>query len=1382
MKRLALLVALFIPCVALAQGADNPDIPNVPGETEVGPGVLPTGQPMPPAIDEPADGECYTYDNSSGVGEWAVCAGGGSPVALDIGSDGDDTSDMVRITTQNDTNLVFNDPTANELNIDVGQNWPTADEADALAVDPSACAASQYVYDINAAGTLACGQIPHSEISSPLTDDHHVKTVDTTCLDAGVDCLFASSASEGGAAETGDNASGFFAAGALEAARGGTAIDSSALTGVCRVAAGTWTCDAGFGHLAAGTAADAQIDGSAERDEVCNTTDLDANCLVIDDSHDHSSAGSTVTIAAADIVDDVALGTDTSGNFMDDVSCGAGIDCTHTPSEGSTATIVTNSSEADFLANGVISCGASTQGKMQVQDGPLQYCDDAATPGVRHAAYGDSSGLVSDFSNAADLNSGGTVNATHAGTAHHTQSHSGSDHTGDVIPDANQSFGGYYSDFGEIAAPADPGAGVVRCYAKTGSGELCCRDDTPTEVCMSSGSGAGDSVSVNGSAVTDADLDDATPTAPADSINVNWQTSGSGPADISANILMTEITKTGTVTAGTWQGTAVAESYLAPGAGHIDATNELDGTICTTNQILEDQGASWACIDTPAGGGITSLGGETGATQVFSSTDGSVTITSGTPADDHDIEVDYTPAASNASLYMNDGALKVKSDGSLTTSGAGLGVLLSADFTWTGDHDFDGETTGIVPTEEVIAAAGTITADACGGVKLITTDDGGQIWTNTTNTFTAPSSANAGCVMYVCNSGDDDNINLDDNELFEAGGNIQLAPEDCVLVASTGTVWARPAAGRNIWGDFADPDSNHSVYLGPYTNTFTSVVSSETATQPWTFSHNNAFAESSMQTLLMLNYLNNAATAELERSLVIQNQDGDNIINGIFFSVAGAGDIETAINASATDIYTAINVGQNDVVVNSKTIAYAELELLDGRDTALVDTTDAPAAGSVGGTFSTGLDLNADAVDLLSEIDVGLKTASNDTDPLAVFTGGNPAGDRCVKVNSSGQLSADTAACSALGPGGSFSFDLTDTDASPILTVDDTEQVQFIGAGTVTVVAADDAGNHDVTITGSAHSTAADITMGGDISSTANTAQVDDVQSATSNLEAADDNTTQVATTSFVQQEINGAGGTDLTCTAGSCSVDAAVARLASPDLTGTPTAPLAGADTDTTQLATTSFVQQEINNADGTDLTCASGTCSVDAGVTRDSGETGAIDFGGASSFEIPNSATPTATTEGQIAMDNSNNGVADGQIIYDDGVGTRVLTDVIQHCQPIEDLAMADDDKPFWMLTAYTDITLISGSCVCVGTCTTTADLAFEIDEFNSATISAVTGTMDCGNSAATDPDQTNQALSGNTNMDQYDVLRFDNTETSQSPETDDYVVCVNYRIVQQ
>lgn len=52
-----------------------------------------------------------------------------------------------------------------------------------------------------------------------------------------------------------------------------------------------------------------------------------------------------------------------------------------------------------------------------------------------------------------------------------------------------------------------------------------------------------------------------------------------------------------------------------------------------------------------------------------------------------------------------------------------------------------------------------------------------------------------------------------------------------------------------------------------------------------------------------------------------------------------------------------------------------------------------------------------------------------------------------------------------------------------------------------------------------------------------------DIGAATATSPSADDNDTSVATTAFVQGEINGAGGTDLTCSSGVCNVDAAVTR-----------------------------------------------------------------------------------------------------------------------------------------------------------------------------------------------------------------------------------------------
>jgi hypothetical protein len=57
-------------------------------------------------------------------------------------------------------------------------------------------------------------------------------------------------------ATLGDSATSFFAAGQIEAVRGGTGDDTSGTTGVPRISAGNWTYDAGISHLAASSSAD----------------------------------------------------------------------------------------------------------------------------------------------------------------------------------------------------------------------------------------------------------------------------------------------------------------------------------------------------------------------------------------------------------------------------------------------------------------------------------------------------------------------------------------------------------------------------------------------------------------------------------------------------------------------------------------------------------------------------------------------------------------------------------------------------------------------------------------------------------------------------------------------------------------------------------------------------------------------------------------------------------------------------------------------------------------------------------------------------------------------------------------------------------------------
>ena len=99
---------------------------------------------------------------------------------------------------------------------------------------------------------------------------------------------------------------------------------------------------------------------------------------------------------------------------------------------------------------------------------------------------------------------------------------------------------------------------------------------------------------------------------------------------------------------------------------------------------------------------------------------------------------------------------------------------------------------GRTPPAETIAAAATITADACGGLKQITA--AGIVTTNTTDTFSTPGAANRGCIMQVCNVGANA-ITLDANANFAgaAAGNVAVGAGDCVSVGSNGTIWRQLA-------------------------------------------------------------------------------------------------------------------------------------------------------------------------------------------------------------------------------------------------------------------------------------------------------------------------------------------------------------------------------------------------------------------------------------------------------------------------------------------------------------------------------------------------------------------------------------------------------------
>lgn len=127
-------------------------------------------------------------------------------------------------------------------------------------------------------------------------------TPDTTCLDAGVDCLFAASATEGGAASSGDSATAFFSAGTLEHERGGLEADVSAYAGLVRIDSGSTSNVTNLAGL--NTALGSSIaDGAHTTDTDTTCLDAGVNCLFAGSASEGGSATSAAKLDDGDYGD-----------------------------------------------------------------------------------------------------------------------------------------------------------------------------------------------------------------------------------------------------------------------------------------------------------------------------------------------------------------------------------------------------------------------------------------------------------------------------------------------------------------------------------------------------------------------------------------------------------------------------------------------------------------------------------------------------------------------------------------------------------------------------------------------------------------------------------------------------------------------------------------------------------------------------------------------------------------------------------------------------------------------------------------------------------------------------------------------------------------------
>jgi hypothetical protein len=153
------------------------------------------------------------------------------------------------------------------------------------------------------------------------------------------------------------------------------------------------------------------------------------------------------------------------------------------------------------------------------------------------------------------------------------------------------------------------------------------------------------------------------------------------------------------------------------------------------------------------------------------------------------------------------------------------------------------------------------------------------------------------------------------------------------------------------------------------------------------------------------------------------------------------------------------------------------------------------------------------------------------------------------------------------------------------------------------------------------------------------------------------------------------------------------------------------------------------------------------------------------------------TVTGAGEIAIDTSDNGDMEAQLLIYDGDSAEVVPSVMQKCVTIESLTDDDDFKVMWQNLAWESATVLTSSCTCYGDCTNAGQITF--DNLHTGTSQALGGVADC---KEPDEELDMQVMSDpDTQFDRGEVLTFSNGQVGTT-EDDDYLICITYKVDRQ
>jgi hypothetical protein len=281
---------------------------------------------------------------------------------------------------------------------------------------------------------------------------------------------------------------------------------------------------------------------SVTYDDADNTLDFDVADFTITLDGDLTGSATITNLASATLTatiaaNSVALGTDTTGNYMADVSAGSGISITHTPGEGSTATIANS---------GVLSL-TGTANEVEV----------SGSTGAVTIGLPDNVSLTGNLVVGGNLTVNGSVTSINSTTI--------------TVDDKNL-------ELASVESPTDTTADGAGITIK-GTTDKTFNWVDATDAWTSSehlNLLSGKSFYINGAQV------------------LSGSTLGSG-------ITSSSLTSVGTISTGTWQGTAVGLSYGGTGATSAsDARTNLGLAIGTHVQAYDAELAALAGLTSAA--------------------------------------------------------------------------------------------------------------------------------------------------------------------------------------------------------------------------------------------------------------------------------------------------------------------------------------------------------------------------------------------------------------------------------------------------------------------------------------------------------------------------------------------------------------------------------------------------------------------------------------------------------------------------------------------------------------------------------------------------------------------------------------------------------------